>query len=406
MSFVVEAIARRCATCRPQTTSPVAGSTRIAAGARRSRRGGRAPARAPASASAAPRRRRRRRRGGERGRRPPGRRRRGPHGRSLSFWPVCRRLRVELRVQRLELGERDAGPLRDPAEGVARPDAVGPPRLARLRLVGGALRRRARRALLGLRRRSRCRRRSREPVTTSRTASAQTTQRERRQPADGAAVGARHRAAGRIGRVRAAPAPRSSGRRGGRERPGGRPQALAPRRARRPRGRPAPPAASSWARTMDRDAVTRPPARPGREGRGEVLHAAALRADAGQQEGGARHQLAQRGRGARARSRRRRRRRRTAARRRRPARPAPPTRRATASQTVPPPREREVLDVGGAGVRGAHEHEHAGAGGAGRVDQDGDACRARGSGLAVKASAPRPATSPAGVGVAPTSAWP
>ena len=102
---------------------------------------------------------------------------------------------------------------------------------------------------------------------------------------------------------------------------------------------------------------------PGRERRGEVLDAAALRADAGQQERRARHQLAQprevlgRGRAD------------DGADVARPvvavARPSAATSAATRSQTVPPAASCEVLDVGGAGVRGAHEHEDAGAGGAG-----------------------------------------
>ena len=121
----------------------------------------------------------------------------------------------------------------------------------------------------------------------------------------------------------------------------------------------------SPASAIERDAVTSPPARPGREGRREVLDAAALGADARQQERRARHQLAHArevlGRGG-------------ADHRAdvgEPARPPPSSstsraRRSHSGRRRPAARS---CDVGGAGVGGADEHEHPGPGGARGLDQ-------------------------------------
>ena len=171
------------------------------------------------------------------------------------------------------------------------------------------------------------------------------------------------------------------------ERPGGARAAARPRRARRPRRRRR---AARARRRSQRDAVTSPPARPGANAGREILHAAALRADAGQQEDASRHQLAQRAPGARARSRRRRRRRRSGPPRRRRARRGRRRSARRRSHTRPAGGELEVLDVGRAGVRRAHEHEHAGAARRAPRRRTARARRRPCSGLTVSASAPRP----------------
>ena len=80
-------------------------------------------------------------------------------------------------------------------------------------------------------------------------------------------------------------------------------------------------------------------------------------------------------------------------------RPSSATSRASRSLTDPPSCERQLLDVGGAGVGGAHEHEQAAAGRARAAASSGRSESSPSSGLTVSASAPSPGTGPNGVGV-------
>ena len=181
-------------------------------------------------------------------------------------------LRIEVWVGLLELLERDAGLLGDLRRRVAGLDDVD----AALALAALGLGRRRRR-----RRARAARRASRPPCRGCRP-----TRRGRTPPRTAAsASGARNRAG-----FRPAIAGDDSGATGG-----FRPVAQACSRRRSASARAASagsPPCCSWAPAIEREAVTRPAARPGANAGASERDVAALGADAGQQERRARHQLA------------------------------------------------------------------------------------------------------------------
>ena len=136
------------------------------------------------------------------------------------------------------------------------------------------------------------------------------------------------------------------------------------------------PPRSAWAFTIERDAVTRPAAGCGSKAGAEVLDTAALRADAGQQEDRARHQLAQAREELRA-----------GGAGDRPDERQPAVAGVLRAELVDEPREplvqrrlALVLQLGGARVRGAHQDEAAGARRGGGLDERLERSRGRAAG--------------------------